>query len=32
MVIHAQAQADLRELLALPMNYKLLFMQGGAIA
>ncbi len=32
MVIHAQAQADLRELLALPMNYRLLFMQGGAIA
>ncbi|MGC3965189.1 MAG: 3-phosphoserine/phosphohydroxythreonine transaminase [Rhodocyclaceae bacterium] len=27
-----QAQADLRELLAVPDNYKVLFMQGGAIA
>jgi phosphoserine aminotransferase len=32
MAIHAQAQADLRELLAIPSNYKVLFMQGGAIA
>ena len=30
--ILAQAQADLRELLAIPPNYKLLFMQGGALA
>lgn len=30
--IAAQAEADLRELLAVPDNYKLLFMQGGAIA
>ena len=30
--IHAQAEADLRELLAVPANYKLLFLQGGAIA
>ncbi len=29
--IHATAEADLRELLAVPPNYKLLFMQGGAI-
>jgi len=29
--IHAQAEADLRELLAIPKNYKVLFMQGGAI-
>jgi len=29
--IHAQAEADLRELLAIPANYKVLFMQGGAI-
>ncbi|NWG30899.1 MAG: 3-phosphoserine/phosphohydroxythreonine transaminase [Rhodocyclaceae bacterium] len=27
-----QAEADLRELLAVPANYKILFMQGGAIA
>jgi phosphoserine aminotransferase len=27
--IHAQAEADLRELLAIPKNYKVLFMQGG---
>ena len=26
------AEADLRELLAVPVNYKILFMQGGAIA
>ncbi len=30
--IHAQAEADLRELLAVPRNYKVLFLQGGAIA
>jgi phosphoserine aminotransferase len=29
--IHAQAEADLRELLAVPKNYKVLFLQGGAI-
>jgi phosphoserine aminotransferase len=29
--IHAKAEADLRELLAIPANYKVLFMQGGAI-
>ena len=29
--IHAEAEADLRELLAIPANYKVLFMQGGAI-
>jgi phosphoserine aminotransferase len=29
--IHAQAEADLRELLGVPANYKVLFMQGGAI-
>ena len=28
--IHARAEADLRELLAIPKNYKVLFMQGGA--
>jgi phosphoserine aminotransferase len=27
--IHAQAEADLRELLAVPTNYKVLFLQGG---
>ncbi|GAB1391762.1 MAG: phosphoserine aminotransferase [Rubrivivax sp.] len=32
MSIHAQAQADLRELLGVPSNYRTLFMQGGAIA
>lgn len=32
MSIHAQAEADLRELMAIPANYKILFMQGGAIA
>ena len=31
MSIHAQAEADLRELLAIPANYKVLFLQGGAI-
>jgi len=30
--IAARAEADLRELLAVPANYKILFMQGGAIA
>ena len=30
--IHAQAEADLRELLAIPAHYKVLFLQGGAIA
>ena len=29
--IHAQAEKDLRELLAIPANYKVLFLQGGAI-
>ncbi len=29
--IHAQAEADLRELLDVPANYKVLFLQGGAI-
>ena len=29
--IHAQAEAGLRELLAIPRNYKVLFLQGGAI-
>ncbi|MFT3954793.1 MAG: 3-phosphoserine/phosphohydroxythreonine transaminase [Piscinibacter sp.] len=32
MGIHAEAVALLRELLAVPANYKILFMQGGAIA
>lgn len=31
MSIHDQAIADLRELLAIPDNYQVLFMQGGAI-
>lgn len=31
MAIHAQAEADLRELLAIPANYKVLFLQGGAL-
>ncbi len=31
MAIHAQAEADLRELLAIPASYKVLFLQGGAI-
>jgi len=30
--IHAEAEADLRELLVIPANYKVLFLQGGAIA
>ena len=30
--IHARAEADLRALLAIPANYKVLFMQGGAAA
>jgi phosphoserine aminotransferase len=30
--IHAQAEADLRELMAIPPNYKVLFLQGGAAA
>jgi phosphoserine aminotransferase len=30
--IAAAAEADLRELLAVPANYRILFMQGGAIA
>ena len=30
--IHARAEADLRELLAIPKNYKVLFLQGGAAA
>ena len=30
--IHAQAEADLRELLGIPTNYKVLFLQGGAAA
>ncbi len=30
--IHAEAEALLRELLAIPANYKVLFLQGGAIA
>lgn len=30
--IHAQAEADLRELLTIPDNYKVLFLQGGALA
>ena len=30
--IHAEAEKDLRELLAVPPNYKVLFLQGGAIA
>jgi phosphoserine aminotransferase len=29
--IHAQAEKDLRELMNIPANYKVLFMQGGAI-
>lgn len=31
MAIHAEAEATLRELLAIPANYKILFLQGGAI-
>ena len=30
--IHAEAEKDLRELLEVPANYKVLFLQGGAIA
>lgn len=30
MAIQAEAEADLRELLAIPANYKVLFLQGGA--
>src|SRR3984893_9959125 len=30
--IAAKAEADLRALLAIPANYKVLFLQGGAIA
>ena len=30
MAIHAQAEADLRELMGVPSNYKVLFLQGGA--
>src|SRR6201997_3814038 len=30
--IYEKAQADLRTLLAVPQNYKVLFLQGGAIA
>src|SRR4249920_2068623 len=29
--IHAQAEKDVRELMGIPPNYKVLFMQGGAI-
>ena len=32
MNIHAEAEADLRELLGIPANYKVLFLQGGASA
>jgi phosphoserine aminotransferase len=32
MAIAAKAEADLRSLLAVPANYKILFLQGGAIA
>jgi phosphoserine aminotransferase len=32
MSIYHDAQQDLRELMAIPSNYKILFMQGGAIA
>jgi phosphoserine aminotransferase len=31
MGIHAECEADLRELLAIPANYKVVFLQGGAI-
>jgi phosphoserine aminotransferase len=31
MSIQAEAEADLRELLAIPLRYKVLFLQGGAI-
>ncbi|MDQ3271976.1 MAG: aminotransferase class V-fold PLP-dependent enzyme, partial [Pseudomonadota bacterium] len=29
--IHAEAEADLRELLTIPANYKVLFLQGGGL-
>ena len=32
MAVAQQAEADLRELLAMPANYKVLFLQGGATA
>ena len=32
MSIAAEAEADLRELLAIPANYKVLFLQGGGSA
>ena len=32
MSIYAAAEADLRELLAVPQNFKILFMQGGGLA
>ena len=32
MGIHAKAEADLRTLLAIPANFKVLFLQGGALA
>lgn len=32
MSIYAQAEADLRELLAIPSHFKILFMQGGGLA
>jgi len=32
MEVAAQAEADLRELMAVPRNYKVLFLQGGASA
>src|SRR5579859_3684357 len=32
MQVAAEAEADLRELLAVPKNYKVLFVQGGASA
>ncbi len=31
-IIYEQAQADLRELLVVPANFKILFMQGGGLA
>src|SRR5258708_25946016 len=30
--IHAHAESSLRDLLAIPQNYRVLFLQGGAIA
>ena len=32
LAIYEQAEADLRELLAVPANFKILFMQGGGLA